>query len=175
MPPSSYQAPMRADKSDGPETKSQTLDSNLSHGRSTVAMLLASKGEEICSVSPTNTIHEVVNLLKEKGIGAVVVTDQSGVLLGILSERDIVRRMADTPGQTLPLLVENLMTRDVQTCTPDDLLIDLLHRMTQGRFRHMPVKRDDKLCGMISIGDVVQFRLKELEYETLKMKQMIVG
>ncbi len=175
MPPSSYQAPTRAEKSDAPDTKSQSLGSNLSHGRSTVAMLLSGKGEDVCAVSPTDTIHDVVKLLKQKGIGAVVVTDQSGSLLGILSERDIVRRMADTPGQTLPQLVENLMTREVQTCTPEDLLVDMLRRMTDGRFRHMPVKRDGRLCGMISIGDVVQFRLKELEYEALKMKQMIVG
>ncbi|MGH1357497.1 MAG: CBS domain-containing protein [Burkholderiaceae bacterium] len=175
MPPSSYQAPTRADKSDKAETKSQTIDSNLSHGNSTVAMLLAGKGESICAVRPSDTVHDVVKLLKEKSIGAVVVTDQSGALLGILSERDIVRRMADTPGQTLPQLVENLMTRDVQTCTPDDLLVDLLRWMTKGRFRHMPVRRGTQLCGMVSIGDVVQFRLKELEYEALKMRQMIVG
>lgn len=174
MPPSSYQAPTRADKADK-SRKSQSIDSNLSHGLSTVAMLLEGKADRVISVRPTDTIHVVVNLLKENGIGAVLVTDQNSALQGILSERDIVRRMADTPGKTLPQLVENLMTRKVQTCTPDSLLVDLLRRMTDGRFRHMPVLRDNSVCGMISIGDVVQFRLKELEYEALRMKQMIVG
>ena len=177
MPPSSYQPPVRADKAEksGPHTKSQTIDSNLSHGRSTVAMLLEGKGDTVVTVRASDTIHDVVMLLKAKGIGAVVVTDQNGALQGILSERDIVRRMAETPGQTLPQSVEDLMTREVQKCIPEDLLVDTLRRMSAGRFRHMPVLRDDKLCGMISIGDVVQFRLKELEYEALKMKQMIVG
>ncbi|MFK7966003.1 MAG: CBS domain-containing protein [Burkholderiaceae bacterium] len=174
MAPSSYQAPMRADKS-GKVTKSQTLDSNLASGQSTVAMLLREKGDMVCSVRPTDTIHDVVQLLKDKGIGAVIVTDEAEQLQGILSERDIVRRMADTPGQTLPQLVENLMTRAVETCEPDDRLTSLLRRMIAGRFRHMPVLQDGKLCGMVTIGDVVNFRLTELEYEALRMKQMIVG
>ena len=67
------------------------------------------------------------------------------------------------------------MTRDVHTCTPDDYLMDILKRMTEGRFRHMPVMKDGHLCGVISIGDVIHFRLNELEYEALRMKQMIVG
>lgn len=176
MAPSSYQAPHRGDNAEAhPHTKSQTIDSNLSHTQSTVAKLLKGKGDTIFSVRPTDTIHEVVKLLKNKRIGAVLVTDPNGALQGILSERDIVNRLADTPGQTLPQLVENLMTREVQTCTPEDLLIDVLRRMSEGRFRHMPVLRDDSLCGMVSTGDVVQFRLKELEYEALRMKQMIVG
>ena len=175
MAPSSYQAPHRGDHNhDHPHTKSQTVDSNLSHSQSKVANVLKNKGGTMFSVRPTDTIHEVVQLLKEKRIGAVLVTDQNGTLQGILSERDIVNRLADTPGHTLPQLVENLMTREVQTCTPDDLLNDVLRRMSEGRFRHMPVMQDDKLCGMVSTGDVVQFRLKELEYEALRMKQMIV-
>ena len=104
-----------------------------------------------------------------------MVTDQNGALQGILSERDIVRRMADTPGQTLPQSVEALMTREVQTCAPEDRLMDVLKTMTEGRFRHMPVLSDGRLCGVITIGDVVHFRLQELEYEALRMKQMIVG
>ena len=174
MAPSSYQAPTRGDKADK-TTRSQTVDSNLSHSTSTVADLLEGKGEAIFSVRPNDTIHEVVKILKDKRIGAVVVTDQNGKLQGILSERDIVRRMADTPGQTLPQEVSALMTTAVKTCAPDDPLMNVLRTMTEGRFRHMPVIREDSLCGMITIGDVVQFRLKELEYEALKMKQMIVG
>ncbi|MEX0317518.1 MAG: CBS domain-containing protein [Ruegeria sp.] len=174
MAPSSYQAPKRGDKAEK-VTYSQTTESNLSHTQTTVSKLLEGKGDAVFSVRPTETIREVVGLLKEKHIGALVVTDQNGALMGILSERDIVRRMAETPGQTLPQSVEDLMTRDVQTCSPDDYLMDVLSRMTEGRFRHMPVLKDGNLCGMITIGDVVHFRLKELEYEALRMKQMIVG
>ncbi len=174
MAPSSYQAPMRGDKEDK-TTYSQSTGSNLSQSQTTVAKLLEGKGDAVFSVRPNETVHSVVNILKEKRIGAVLVTDQNGALQGILSERDIVRRMADTPGQTLPQSVEDLMTKDVQSCAPEDTLNDVLKTMTEGKFRHMPVLRDGNLCGVITIGDVVHFRLKELEYEALRMKQMIVG
>ncbi|NVO56256.1 CBS domain-containing protein [Rhodobacteraceae bacterium B1Z28] len=174
MAPSSYQPPTRGDKAEA-GTYSQSVDSNLSHTHTTVAKLLEGKGDAVFSVRPNDTIHSVVNTLKEKRIGAVVVTDQNGTLQGILSERDIVRRMADTPGQTLPQSVQDLMTREVQSCTPEDLLNDVLKTMTEGRFRHMPVLKDGNLHGVITIGDVVHFRLNELEYEALRMKQMIVG
>ncbi len=174
MAPSSYQAPMRGDKTK-PDTQSQTSTSNLSAGQTTVAKLLEGKGNAIYSVRPSDTIHEAVNQLKEQRIGALAVTDDDGTLLGILSERDIVRRMADTPGETLKQQVDALMTREVVTCTPEDYVIDILKRMTEGRFRHIPVMKDNRLCGMITIGDVVNHRLRELEYEALQMKQMIVG
>lgn len=174
MAPSSYQPPTRGDKG-GPATRSQSVESNLSHTQSTVAKLLEGKGDAVFAVRPNDTIHSVVDILRDKHIGAVVVTDQNGALQGILSERDIVRRMADTPGQTLPQSVEDLMTREVQTCAPEDRLMDVLKSMTEGRFRHMPVLSDGNLRGVITIGDVVHFRLQELEYEALKMKQMIVG
>ncbi|MEX0351545.1 MAG: CBS domain-containing protein [Paracoccaceae bacterium] len=174
MAPSSYQAPSRGDKTDK-KTHSQSVESNLSHSQTTVAKLLEGKGDAVFSLRPNDTISHAVQILKDKHIGALIVTDQNGKLQGILSERDIVRRMAETPGQTLPQEVSALMTSDVVTCTPDDALMDVLKRMTEGRFRHMPVIADDNLCGMITIGDVVNFRLKELEYEALRMKQMIVG
>jgi CBS domain-containing protein len=107
------------------------------------------------------------------------VTDDAGDLCGILSERDIVRKLAETPGQTLAQSVEENMTRDVQTCAPQDALIGVLRQMTEGRFRHMPVVDPqggtNRLCGMITIGDVIQFRLRTLEHEALQMKQLIVG
>ena len=174
MAPSSYQPPTRGDKG-GTATRSQSIESNLSHTHTTVAKLLEGKGDAVFAVRPNDTIHSVVDILRDKHIGAVVVTDQNGGLQGILSERDIVRRMADTPGQTLPQSVDDLMTREVQTCTPEDPLMDVLKTMTEGRFRHMPVLSDGKLRGVITIGDVVHFRLQELEYEALRMKQMIVG
>ncbi|WP_299665291.1 CBS domain-containing protein [uncultured Ruegeria sp.] len=174
MAPSSYQPPTRGDKA-ATATRSQSVETNLSNTQSTVAKLLEGKGDAVFSVRPNDTIHSVVDILQEKRIGAVVVTNQNGTLQGILSERDIVRRMAETPGQTLPQSVADLMTTQVKTCSPDDYLNDVLKTMTEGRFRHMPVLSDGNLQGVITIGDVVHFRLKELEYEALRMKQMIVG
>ncbi len=174
MAPSSYQPPTRGDKA-AVTTRSQSVETNLSHTQTTVAKLMEGKGDAVFSVRPNDTIHSVVDILREKRIGAVVVTDQNGALQGILSERDIVRRMAETPGQTLPQSVADLMTTEVKTCSPEDYLNDVLKTMTEGRFRHMPVLSDGNLRGVITIGDVVHFRLKELEYEALRMKQMIVG
>lgn len=174
MAPASYQASTRGDKADK-TTYSQTTSSNLSSSQTPVAKLLEGKGNAVFSVSPADQITHVVGLLKEKRIGALVVTDESGALKGILSERDIVRRMAENPDGVMGATVDALMTRDVVTCTPSDVLTDVLKRMTEGRFRHMPVVDNSTLCGVVTIGDVVNFRLKEVEYEALRMKQMIVG
>ena len=133
------------------------------------------RGSCIFPVKFTHTIHDVVRVLKEKSIGALVISNDQGAALGILSERDIVRRMAETLGQTLPQLVGVLMTHNVETCTPQDSILDVLNRMSKGRFRHMPVITDGRLGRIITIGDLVQFWLQELEYEALQMRQMIVG
>lgn len=175
MPPSSYQAPTKGDQKTT-TTVSQSVETNLSSTSKTVGDLLEGKGKEVISVRPEHNISNVVKILKEKRIGAVLVTNMNGDILGILSERDIVRKMVDTPGHTLEQKVEDLMTKTVVTCTPSDPLVSVLRKMTEGRFRHMPVV-DEKgaLSGLITIGDVVNFRLNELEYEALRMKQMIVG
>lgn len=172
--PTSYQSP-KGRAADKPRTHSQSLASNTANADGTVAKLLASKSGEIISIRPQDTLSKAVSILKEKRIGALVVTDAAGSLKGILSERDIVRKLADTPGQTLPQSVEDNMTKDVQTCAPSDSLVDVLKRMTEGRFRHMPVRDGGKLLGMVTIGDVVTFRLAEVEHEALQLKQMIVG
>lgn len=174
MAPSSYQAPMRGDKSDK-RTMSQSAETNLGSTTTTVANILKKKGADVYSVAPGDTIATAVGVLRDKRIGALLVLNESGALVGILSERDIVRKLAETPGQTLPQKVESLMTREVTTCTSSDPLVSVLKQMSVGRFRHMPVVENDVLCGMITIGDVVNYRINELEYEALQMKQMIVG
>ena len=141
----------------------------------TVSKLLEGKGRELFSIKPDDTIATAVSVLKDRRIGALVVTDAGGALAGILSERDIVRKLAETPGQTLPQTVAENMTAKVETCAPDDALVDVLRRMTDGRFRHMPVVEEDTLVGMLTIGDVVTFRLREMEHEALQLKQMITG
>ena len=172
--PASYQAPMRRDKMRN-KTVSQSTSTNLSKDAVTVRHLLDGKGGDVFSIRPQDTISVAVGILRDKKIGALLVTDQNNALCGILSERDIVRKLAETPGQTLPQRVEENMTKDVVTCAPDDTLIDVLRKMSAGRFRHMPVVDDGTLCGMVTIGDVVNHRLKELEHEALQLKQMIVG
>ncbi|WP_153768890.1 CBS domain-containing protein [Labrenzia sp. CE80] len=172
--PSSYQAPSRKDKASA-ETFSQSAQTNTSKETATVQKILDNKGKGVFSIGPQSTLHEAVELLRDKHIGALPVLDSQGSLLGILSERDIVRRLADTPGQTLGQKVEEIMTRKVEVCEPSEALISVLRRMTEGRFRHMPAVFGDKVVGMVTIGDVVNYRLNELEYEALQLKQLIVG
>lgn len=172
--PSSYQAPSRKDTMSS-KTHSQTPLSNSATEVATVARIMESKGRDVFSIRPQATLREAVTALRDKGIGALLVRDAEGALVGILSERDIVRKLAETPGETLPKLVADVMTKKVQVCAPGDPLMTVLRRMTEGKFRHMPVADDDGLVGMVTIGDVVNYRLNELEHETLQLKQLMVG
>lgn len=171
--PESYRAPPRDDQKK--RTVSQSITTNLAADTGSVGTLLARKGGGVIAIGRDATLAEAVTLLAEKRIGALVVTDGKGTLCGILSERDIVRKLAATPGQTLPQSVAENMTADVKTCAPGDSLVSVLQTMSEGRFRHMPVLDNGTLTGMLTIGDVIQFRLNELEHEQLQLKQMIVG
>ena len=172
--PSSYQAPSRGDQAKK-TTHSQSAQSNLSHETAIVGQLISKKGGTTYTIGSRDTLSTAVTVLRDRRIGALLVTGEGGALEGILSERDIVRKLAETPGQTLPQTVGENMTSKVETCSPSDPLVTVLRRMNEGRFRHMPVVDDGKLCGMLTIGDVVNYRLNELEYEALQLKQMIVG
>ncbi|MEM7214509.1 MAG: CBS domain-containing protein [Pseudomonadota bacterium] len=171
--PSSYQAPTRGDKAK--RTTSQTVQSNSATDNATVQSLLNHKGNSIFSIQPDITLGEAVIVLRDKRIGALLVTDSTGSLVGILSERDIVRKLAETPGEVLAKKVDELMTKKIETCTPEEPVVSVLRRMSEGRFRHMPVVQNGKLAGMITIGDVVNYRLTQLEHEALQLKQLIVG
>ncbi|MEM6415838.1 MAG: CBS domain-containing protein [Pseudomonadota bacterium] len=172
--PTSYAGPRR-DTPKRATTYSQSESSNVQEGSADVEKLLAHKGDQIFSIHPDDSMNKAVDIMREKRIGALIVTSASGALEGILSERDIVRKLSETPGEVLKQKVEVLMTRRVQVCTPEESLVSVLRRMTEGRFRHMPVVVDDKILGMVTIGDVVHFRLNELEHQTVQLKQMIVG
>ncbi|MEM1275037.1 MAG: CBS domain-containing protein [Pseudomonadota bacterium] len=172
--PESYRPPIRRDKQKD-RTFSQSSQTNVSADRATVDKILGQKGENVFSIGPDETLGRAVEVLRDRRIGALLVTDEAGALVGILSERDIVRKLADTPGQTLPQLVKDVMTSNVQTCSRSDTLISVLKQMTDGRFRHVPVVDGEKLIGMVTIGDVVNFRLTELEHERVQLKQLIVG
>ncbi|MEL7115984.1 MAG: CBS domain-containing protein [Pseudomonadota bacterium] len=170
----SYRAPIRRDKA-RKAMHSQTTRTNMAQEAATVARLMENKGGGVVSIRPQETLGKAVEVLRDKGIGALIVTDANGGLCGILSERDVVRKLADTPGQTLPKRVEEIMTKAVEVCAPSDLLVDVLRRMSKGKFRHMPVADKTGLLGMVTIGDVVNYRLVELEHEALQLKQMIAG
>jgi len=139
-----------------------------------VRQILDAKGGTVVSTRTDATIAEVAKLLRREKIGAVVVMD-AGSLCGIISERDLARGLADHGNELLEMKVGQLMTRDVVTCAPDAGIDHLMQSMTEGRFRHLPVTQDGEMIGIISIGDVVKYRLEELEAETHQLQDYIAG
>lgn len=177
MAPTSYQGP-RASEVERVRTYTQTQTSNLKRqdNHSTVADILAEKGGNVFSVAPGDTVRKAVDMLRQNRIGALAVVGEGADLRGILSERDIVATMDMDSTAWLDRTVADVMTADPITCKPSDFLLTVMRTMTDGNFRHMPVVGSDgKLAGLVSIRDVVRVRLGELEYEALRMKQMIVG
>ena len=113
--------------------------------------------------------------MKEAAIGAVVVQDGDGRIVGILSERDVVHALVDFDADLPNQPVAALMTREVQTCTPSDKVDEIMRRMTESRIRHLPVIEDGALAGIISIGDIVKHRLEELEAESHALRDYIAN
>lgn len=140
-----------------------------------VASLLKGKGSEIISLKAENTIAEAVALLSSKKIGAALVLADDGSLAGILSERDVIRGLGEKGADIMSQSVNSLMTSKVETCSPNDSVESLMKRMTEGRFRHVPVEDENGVCGVISIGDVVKSRMAELEHEADAMRSYIAG
>ncbi len=131
----------------------------------TIARILGDKGREVITTQPHRTLLEVIELLAGKGIGAVVVSDAARSVLGIISERDIVRAIGANGSGALGEPVSRHMTVKVTTVTEDTLIHSVMETMTHGRFRHMPVVENGKLVGLISIGDVVKHHVSEIENE----------
>jgi len=131
----------------------------------TVAHILAVKGRDVFITQPHRTLQETVRLLTEKGVGALVVTGADGAVLGVISERDIVRALAERGATALADAASQHMTHDVFTTTSGVCINDIMERMTHSRFRHVPVVEDDRLTGLVSIGDVVKHRIAEIETE----------
>ena len=142
-----------------------------------VTQILASKAEQaVVTIGPRASLAEAAALLSERRIGAVIVTDAgSSIPVGILSERDIVRELGRKGAGCLTMQVAEVMTARLVTCTRDDSAHDVMVRMTDGRFRHMPVMEGDRMVGLISIGDVVKARLGELAMEKEALEGMIMG
>jgi CBS domain-containing protein len=139
----------------------------------TVRAILSLKGRDCETIAPDATLGEAAKLLTQKRIGALVITGPDRRVVGILSERDIVHSVARQGGTALDQPVSSAMTREVITCTEDETIPNLMQRMTAGRFRHMPVVERGRLSGIVSIGDVVKFRLAELEREHEALREYI--
>ena len=139
----------------------------------TVKAILSRKGRDVLTIAPTANLSEAVKLLAERRIGAVIVTGPDDRVAGILSERDIVRTLAARGPQALDDNVAAVMTRKVTTCSEADTIAAIMERMTAGKFRHMPVLDQGKLAGVISIGDVVKYRVEEIEGETEALREYI--
>jgi CBS domain-containing protein len=136
-------------------------------------MILAAKGREVATTQPHRTLQEVAALLAEKHIGAIIVTGEGGQVLGILSERDIVRAVGTNGAAALSDSVSKHMTSKVTTTTEDAAIEHVMETMTSGRFRHVPVIANDRLIGVVSIGDVVKFRLESIETEHRALRDYI--
>jgi len=139
----------------------------------TVARILAEKGREVFTTQPHCTLKEVIDLLAEKGVGAVVVADASMTVLGILSERDVVRVVAQSGASALNDPVSRHMTAKVTTVPRDSTIDHVMQTMTEGRFRHLPVVEDGRLIGIVSIGDVVKRHVMALDSERQALREYI--
>jgi CBS domain-containing protein len=140
-----------------------------------VRHILREKGRDVVTIASDATLSEAARLLARKRIGALVVREQGGALKGILSERDIVRAVAEASVAALAQTVAQHMTSSVESCSESDSIEDLMELMTHRRFRHVPVMEDDRLTGIISIGDVVKTRIAETVEEVTVLRQYIAA
>jgi len=138
-----------------------------------VSDILSQKGGLVFTVTPGTTLAQIAQQLSTRRIGSVLIMAEADTMVGIVSERDLVRALASHGAAALELEARHVMTRDVQTCHPDDPIEHVMETMTQGRFRHLPVVDHGELIGLISIGDVVKARLEETRHETEALKAYI--
>jgi CBS domain-containing protein len=140
----------------------------------TVSIILAGKGRDVVIIEPHASLAAAVELLAEKRIGAVVIVGADRRIAGILSERDIVRALAERGRRALDEPVSAAMTRKVSTCHERETISSIMERMTLGKFRHVPVVDQGRLAGIISIGDVVKHRLSEVERDSAALRDYIL-
>jgi CBS domain-containing protein len=138
-----------------------------------VKTILAAKGHDVVLVQPQMTLSEAAQVMTENRVGAVVILGSEHRIVGILSERDIVRALARRGAKALDEEVSQVMTREVMTCTEDETTARVMSRMTAGRFRHLPVMKANRLIGIVSIGDVVKHRVEEIENESEALRDYI--
>ena len=140
----------------------------------TVSTILAAKGHDVVTIEPSASLAAAAKLLAEKRIGAVLILGVDRLIVGILSERDIVRALAERGAAALDEPVSGAMTRKVSTCHERETVASIMERMTAGKFRHVPVVDQGRLTGIVSIGDVVKHRLQEMERDSAAMRDYIL-
>ena len=141
-----------------------------------VSQILKLKADDgVVTVPPGTGIDEAAKILSERRIGTIVISEDGSNILGVLSERDIVRNLGTKGASCMNDTVDDLMTTNISTCARGDTAKDVLSRMTEGRFRHMPVVENGKMVGIITLGDVVKAQLSELEMEKDALEGMIMG
>ena len=139
-----------------------------------VSEILQSKGERVVAIEPNAKVRDVASTLRRERIGAALVRDRDGALLGIVSERDIVRSIAEEGSEALSKSAADLMSRSVVTCRPESSTEELMEQMLAERIRHLPVYEDNALVGIISIVDVVKGVLTEMKWREKVLQQQVV-
>lgn len=139
----------------------------------TVSLILKDKGSEIISVKPDNLLSLVIETLSSRKIGAVLVLHDDGGVAGVLSERDVVRALAQHGPGALAMPASAFMTSEVVSADPHDSIGRVMEKMTHGRFRHLPIIESGRLVGIISIGDVVKKRIDEAEHEAQALRDYV--
>jgi CBS domain-containing protein len=140
-----------------------------------VHTILRNKGKSVVTIHPNATVERAVAVLRLRGIGALVVSDDGESVVGILSERDIVEALGRYGSELSIVSVSDIMSCPVVTCSPGDSVAELMAEMTNRRIRHFPVIEEGRLVGIVSIGDLVKSRLDEIEYEAHSMREFIAG
>jgi CBS domain-containing protein len=140
-----------------------------------VETILHNKGRTVATIRPGDTVGAAVDALVSRNIGALVASEDGERVDGIISERDIVHALAHHRSDLLSLTVAEVMTRSAITCEPTQSVDELMAEMTNRRIRHFPVVRNGRLCGIVSIGDLVKSRLDEIEYEAKSLRSFIAG
>jgi CBS domain-containing protein len=140
-----------------------------------IASVLQRKGDTVVTVQPSDTVRVLLDRLAEHRVGALVVSEDGQTMAGIVSERDVVRRLQSDGPVVLDSPVSAIMTAEVRTCTPETGVDDLMRTMTEHRIRHIPVVVDGRLAGIVSIGDVVKQRIDELQSERDQLTAYITG
>lgn len=140
-----------------------------------IADIVESKGRAVHTTVPWTTVADAAHLLIEHHIGALVVCEAGQKIRGIISERDIVRGLSKHGAALLTMKIGDVMTHRVATCSPEDTVAQAMARMTRGRYRHLPVVEKDTMVGMVSIGDLVKHRVKEMELEAGVLRDVVIA
>ena len=135
-----------------------------------IANILKVKGRSVTTARPDDTVQEMADRLAHKKIGAIVIVGGGGSVIGIISERDLIRVIAQRGADALSMPVSEVMTREVVVCSEATSVDDIMEMMTNGRFRHLPVVEESRLVGIVSIGDIVKHHIAEVELEVSAMR-----